>query len=152
MITPDWICIVARVRVKESCLGRILMSVPLETTLIFYKNCLNFDSVSDTFFASRRRPCLQYQIGRCTAPCVDWVSKTEYAAQVKQVKLYLSGNNEAVVETLQDQMQRFARQKQYEKAAEVRDKIAQIREITQRRSTALKAGDVDVFSVLQKGR
>ena len=120
--------------------------------LNFLQKLFKLRQCSDVFYSSRKRPCLQYQIGRCTAPCVDLVTKKQYAEQVAQVSLYLSGRNDEVIKALQTEMNRLAEQRCYEDAAVLRDKILCIREITQGQAPALKAGDVDVFSVKREAR
>lgn len=79
---------------------------------------------SDAMFASRTRPCLQYQIKRCSAPCVRHVSEEEYAQQVTQARNFLSGKSREVQQRFADEMQAASEAMEYERAASLRDRIA----------------------------
>jgi excinuclease ABC subunit C len=104
---------------------------------------------SDAFFRSRDRPCLQYQIQRCTAPCVGKVSSEDYAEQVSMLELFLDGKNDDLIEELQYKMKLFADDKLYEKAAICRDKISSLREILGKQSVVKGSINADVFAVAQ---
>lgn len=78
---------------------------------------------SNSFFANRTLPCLQYQIKRCSAPCVNKISVEDYAAQIKQTKAFLLGKNSEVQDNLIKQMQQMSDNTEYEKAASIRDRI-----------------------------
>src|SRR5262249_20313618 len=77
----------------------------------------------DTIFAARKRPCLQYHIKRCTAPCVNYVTKEQYGEQVEQARAFLSGKSTTLLNQLQKDMQVAAEKREYEYAAELRDRI-----------------------------
>ncbi len=72
---------------------------------------------SDNFFQHRTRPCLQYQIQRCTAPCVNYVTKENYAEQVKHTLLFFAGKNEEIIADLINKMESAANLFQFEQAA-----------------------------------
>ena len=80
-------------------------------------------SCTDSFYKQRKRPCLQYQINRCTAPCVGFVDVTAYKEQVKSAKLLFAGKYNKLLKNLRAEMQRFAEDKKYEKAALCRNNI-----------------------------
>lgn len=84
---------------------------------------------SDSYFRNRTRPCLQYQIKRCTAPCVGLTNEADYRADVKNVELFLNGKNEQVVANYVEKMQAASDQLEFEKAADYRDKITSLRKI-----------------------
>ena len=77
----------------------------------------------ESFFKSRSRPCLQHQIGRCSAPCVKLVSKEIYAFDVEQAKLFLQGKDQNVMEELAKAMQVFSEDLEFEKAMKARDQL-----------------------------
>ncbi len=83
----------------------------------------------DSFFENRTRPCLQYQIQRCTAPCVGLVGETDYARDVTNAVRFLEGRNDAVLSDLVARMEQASDAQQYEEAARLRDQIAAIRKI-----------------------
>ena len=104
-------------------------------------------SCSDVFFANRSRPCLEYQIGRCSAPCVGKISAPDYAAHVKEVEMVLDGKSDRVIKTLLEDMERASAQLNFERAATLRDHIQSIRHIQSKISVEAKSGDLDVFAV-----
>ncbi|MFM8269111.1 MAG: excinuclease ABC subunit UvrC [Pseudomonadota bacterium] len=106
---------------------------------------------SDSKFKNRRRPCLNYEIGTCTAPCVDYVSQTDYAKQVEEAILFLRGKKQALVQNLKKQMQEASERWEYEKAKNIRDKIAAIDRITEKQNAVLteKQRDIDVVGVFE---
>ena len=83
----------------------------------------------DSFFANRSRPCLQYQIQRCSAPCVGYIAADSYAEDLANATEFLRGNNTLVVERLAERMDQAAAEQRYEDAARYRDQIARLRRI-----------------------
>ena len=98
--------------------GNVLDSVIYDLQKIF-----KIRSCSDNYFKSRKRPCLQYEIQRCSAPCVNKISQTEYMEQISQIIKFLQGHNKNLQQELVDVMTRYSSEMEYEKAASVRDKI-----------------------------
>ncbi len=84
---------------------------------------------SESFYANRTRPCLQYQIQRCTAPCVGLIDAAEYRRDVEDAVLFLEGKNSAVLTGLMNRMEKASDGLDYERAAVLRDQIALIRRI-----------------------
>lgn len=101
----------------------------------------------DSFFANRTRPCLQHQIHRCTAPCVDLVSQDDYARDVANAMRFLSGRNEQVADDLVQRMEAAAEALDFEAAARIRDQIAAVRQVQATQIVAGKqARDLDVIA------
>ena len=102
----------------------------------------------DTYFANRSRPCLQYQIQRCTAPCVGLVSKEHYARDVGAAIKVLEGRNDEVSEDLGRRMEAAAERLDFEEAAQLRDQLAKLKVIqAQQIVTAGADHDADVIAV-----
>jgi excinuclease ABC subunit C len=102
----------------------------------------------DTYFANRSRPCLQYQIQRCTAPCVGLVSKEHYAHDVGAAIKVLEGRNDEVREDLGRRMEAAAEKLNFEEAAQLRDQLAKLKVIqAQQIVTAGADHDADVIAV-----
>jgi excinuclease ABC subunit C len=102
----------------------------------------------DAYFANRSRPCLQYQIQRCTAPCVDLVSKDNYARDVEAAVKVLGGRNDEVSEELGRRMEGAAERLDFEEAARLRDQLAKLKVIqAQQIVTAGAEHDADVIAV-----
>ena len=107
---------------------------------------------SDSFFESRKRPCLQYQIKRCSAPCVGYVSAAEYAEQRRLATEFLHGKNRQVQDVLTAQMQAASRAREYERAAHLRDRIAALTRIQQEQGiNAAGLVDADVLALVRNG-
>lgn len=104
----------------------------------------------DSYFNNRTRPCLQYQIKRCTGPCVGLVSEEDYRRQVALAIDFLDGRDDQVSAALEARMQRAAEALDFEKAAEIRDQIAAIRLVQQKQYVDTQRGDVDVLAVVAR--
>jgi excinuclease ABC subunit C len=110
----------------------------------------------DTVYQNRSRPCLLYQIRRCSAPCVGHISAADYARDVHDAERFLLGEQQQVIEDLQAQMMGLADALEFEKAAEVRDRIGALSRVLHQQSvdeSSLSAGerDVDVLAVKVSG-
>ena len=102
----------------------------------------------DSFFANRSRPCLQYQIGRCSAPCVGLIDRETYARDVEGAIGVLEGRNLEVVAELQRRMQAAAASLQFEHAARLRDQLRELQEIrAQQIAHAQRPTDTDVVAI-----
>ncbi|MBS1985091.1 MAG: excinuclease ABC subunit UvrC [Bdellovibrionales bacterium] len=104
----------------------------------------------DHEFANRSRPCLSYQIGQCTAPCVDYVTKEQYAAQVNEFRGLLKGDVNELAAQWEADMADAAEKLEYERAAKLRDRLVAIREIShqeQRMEDTLDGTDRDIWAV-----
>jgi excinuclease ABC subunit C len=104
----------------------------------------------DSFFANRSRPCLQYQIKRCTAPCVGYVDEAAYADDVRHAEMFLEGKSEEMVAELVARMERASATQEYELAARYRDQIQALRRVQERQYVAGTRGDVDVVAALAR--
>ena len=103
----------------------------------------------DSFFANRSRPCLQHQIGRCTAPCVGLISREAYAQDIEAAVKVLEGRSDEVNATLQARMEEAAGRLEFERAAQIRDQLAALKHIqAQQIVTAEGERDVDVFAIV----
>ena len=106
----------------------------------------------DSVFRSRSRPCLQYQIKRCTAPCVGYISAEAYAEDVRHAALFLDGQSQVVVETMAMRMDAAAAALDYETAAGYRDRIAALRQVQERQSVSGEEGDADIIAIVLEKR
>jgi excinuclease ABC subunit C len=103
----------------------------------------------DTFFANRSRPCLQHQIGRCSAPCVALITPEAYAQDINAAEKVLDGRNDEVNADLQARMEDAALRRQFERAAVLRDQLAALKRIqAQQIVTADDERDVDVVCIV----
>ncbi len=100
----------------------------------------------DSFYRNRGRPCLQYQIKRCTAPCVGLVSRDDYARDVKHAVMFLEGKTNQVVDELADRMEQAAATLEYERAAHYRDQIVSLRRVQEKQYVSGERGDLDIIA------
>ena len=107
-------------------------------------------SCRDTVFDTRTRPCLLYQIKRCSAPCVDRISEADYAALVAEAKQFLSGETPSIQKRLATEMEAAAAELQFERAAALRDRIRGLTHIQGKDRVNLDGmGDADVIALHQ---
>lgn len=100
----------------------------------------------DSYYRARSRPCLQYQMKRCSAPCVEgFVSDEEYAQQVKLAAMFLRGKNSQVIATLVSKMEVASEQLNFEGAARYRDQISALRKIQEQQFVSGTQDELDVF-------
>jgi excinuclease ABC subunit C len=106
----------------------------------------------DSYFSNRTRPCLQYQIKRCTAPCVGEISKEQYAKDVDAAIDFLEGKNRNVIDTFIERMEQSASEREYEQAARYRDQIARLKEVEARQLISRTANkDLDILGFASNG-
>ncbi|MDH3748946.1 MAG: excinuclease ABC subunit UvrC [Gammaproteobacteria bacterium] len=106
----------------------------------------------DSFFRNRTRPCLQYQIKRCTAPCVGLISEEQYAKDIHAAIQFLDGRNQSVVDTFVARMDDASKTRQYELAARYRDQIAKLKEVEARQLVSRSADkDLDIIGFASNG-
>jgi len=118
----------------------------LRDTLQLIQKIFPVRQCEESFFKNRSRPCLQYQIKRCTAPCVGLISKEKYQAEVGHVILFLEGKNKVVIDELANNMVIASEQLEFEKAALYRDQIIKLRKIQEKQYITQEQGDLDIIS------
>ncbi len=102
----------------------------------------------DSFFRNRSRPCLQYQIKRCSGPCAGLIEPQAYADDIEQAIMFLEGRSQALIEEMGRRMDAAAARFDYESAALYRDRIAALRRIQERQYVSGEAGEADVVAAI----
>ena len=105
---------------------------------------------TDAFFRNRSRPCLQHQIGRCSAPCTGLIGEAEYAEDVRHAEMFLEGRSEAMIDELVERMDAASHRLDFEIAARYRDRIAGLRRIQERQYVDGATGNIDVVAVSRR--
>ncbi len=126
-------------------------AVAVRDTLNLLQKLFLVRQCEDSMFAHRSRPCLQYQIGRCTAPCVGYIEPEEYAADIDAAVRFLQGRSDQVIGDLVQRMENAAADLRFEHAARLRDQIANLRQISEQQYVAGGEGDADVFALAREG-
>lgn len=133
---------------KGEYFGPFASTVAVNHTLALLQRIFMLRNCPDTVFASRSRPCLQYQIKRCTAPCVDYVSKADYAKQVKMARDFLTGKSRKLQERFAKEMQQASDAQAYELAASYRDKIRALTSIQAQQTVHMDSvGNTDIHAL-----
>ncbi|MDF0534445.1 excinuclease ABC subunit UvrC [Shewanella sp. A32] len=121
--------------------GAVRESLHLMQKLFPIRQC------DDLYYKARSRPCLQYQLKRCSAPCVGKVSDDEYQEQVKLATLFLKGKDQQVIASLVAKMEQAATEQRYEAAAQFRDQIMALRRVAEQQQVSSSHGNLDVIGV-----
>ena len=124
----------------------------VKETILLLQKAFKLRTCEDTVYANRSRPCLLYQIRRCSAPCVGLISADDYRRDVRNAERFLLGDSAEVINTLQGQMMRFSDALEFERAAEVRNQIAALSRVLHQQSMdesslSSRDRDVDILAV-----
>ena len=120
-------------------------------SLHFLQKVFKVRQCRDSYFRNRSRPCLQHQIDRCSAPCVDLVTTSEYAQQVDNTVMFLQGKNQELMVRLADDMERAASELAYERAAVLRDQLRQLQHVQATQGIEGSSGDLDILAAVVAG-
>ena len=105
----------------------------------------------DSYFRNRTRPCLQHQIGRCTAPCVGFISPSDYAEDVRDASRFLQGQSNDLIREMGERMERKSQALEFEQAARLRDRITDLRKIQSQQVVSGDGEDADVLAAVVEG-
>jgi len=126
--------------------GAVRESIQLMQKVFRLRTC------EDTVFANRSRPCLLYQIKRCTGPCVGLVGESDYAEDVRSAELFLQGREDEAVDRLEERMHRAAVEQAYEQAAAYRDQIRSLSKVRETQFVTSSGGvDADIVALAASG-
>jgi excinuclease ABC subunit C len=115
-------------------------------SMSFLQKVFRVRQCEDVFFKNRSRPCLQYQIKRCSAPCVGFVKPDDYAEDVNLTRLYLDGKAEKILQQLERDMDKSSIALEFEKAGEYRDQISALRQVQAQQMIEKGRGTIDVVA------
>lgn len=136
---------------KNKYFGPFASAMEVNNALKFLQKNFQLRNCTDNYFSQRKRPCLQYQIGRCSAPCVGKISKKDYADSIKQAIMFLSGDSKKLQSKLAKEMEFYSKNMEYEKAADARDKIKNLSYIQLKNETVGgEALDLDAIAISEK--
>lgn len=142
-----------RIRHKRND-GRYLGPYPsshaVRESLALVQKIFRIRNCEDSVFAHRTRPCLQYQIQRCSAPCVDYISEEDYRRDLEHAVMCLEGKSEQVTGQLSTAMEAASQALDFEEAARLRDQIQQLRRLQERQIVDTEAGEADIFAFAER--
>lgn len=143
-------------RTKRGKRGRYFGPFPSKQSVYLAHDMLQkhfgLRTCSDAFFAHRSRPCLEYQIGRCTAPCVGKITPGDYGVRVRELEGFLDGKGEGIIQEILQQMEEAAGALDFEKAAILRDRISSLRHVQSRVSVEQGENSFDAVAIAQGQR
>jgi excinuclease ABC subunit C len=137
---------------KGDYFGPFASSKDVNRTLVTLQKAFMIRNCTNSYFAARVRPCLQYHIKRCTAPCAGYVCEEDYAQQTEEAKQFLSGKSNAIQQKLSARMQKASEEQDYEKAALYRDRLKALSAVQTRQ--IINVGgvkDADVMALARQG-
>lgn len=137
-------------REKGRYFGPYPSSGAVRETLHILQKVFLIRQCEDSFYINRTRPCLQYQIKRCTAPCVALISPEDYKRDVDHAVLFLEGKSQQLINDLASKMDEAANQLNFEQAAIYRDQIQKLSLIREQQYVVNEVGDVDVIACVVK--
>lgn len=126
-------------------------SYAVKETLNLLQKIFRLRDCAEHEFQNRSRPCMQYQIKRCTAPCVGYISKEAYAQDVRDAQAFLEGRSQQVIHTLVERMEHAAASLAFEEAGLLRDRISQLRAVSEKQYISTQGGSVDVLACALAG-
>lgn len=133
---------------KGRYFGPFPSALAVRHTLNHLQKLFKVRQCNNTTYSNRSRPCLQYQIGRCSAPCVDYVNHNDYQKQLHYTKEFLAGKSLQVIEELVHAMNVYSQDLDFERAAEVRDQIKELKIIQSQQIMETKdTQNLDIFCV-----
>ncbi len=119
----------------------------LKETLDTLQKVFKIRHCTDTYFSHRTRPCLQYQIKRCSAPCTEFISKQDYQQSVTDATKFLRGKSQEIVDDVLIRMDKAVSGLLFEEAARLRDLMKSLRLIQEQQGLVSKCGDLDVLAI-----
>lgn len=131
--------------------GPFASSKIVTDTIEFLEKNFLLRNCSDSFFSSRKSACMQYQIKRCSAPCVNKITQQAYQANVKQALAFLKGKSVKLQQELSLNMQQASEKMEYEKAAKYRDQLRSLNYIQNKNANLFNLEDADVIGITKAG-
>ena len=136
---------------RDDYFGPFPSSSAVRESIALLQRMFRLRTCEDSVFQNRSRPCLLYQIKRCSGPCVGLVSADDYARDVRYAALFLNGRQQEVIGRLGEAMQDAVAELAFEKAAVLRDQIQSLRRVQEKQYVeSVKGEDVDILAVLSE--
>ena len=133
--------------VDKKYYGPFVSSEAVKKSIKEIQRIFKVRNCSDNTFANRTRPCIEFQMKRCSAPCVQKINKVDYFEDIASAKSFLSSSDSKTVQRLTSDIEKAVSKLDFEKAAEIRDRLKRLNLLKEEQSVVTLANDVDIFSV-----
>ena len=133
--------------VDKKYFGPFVSSEAVKKSIKEIQKIFKLRNCSDNTFSNRSRPCIEFQMKRCSAPCVQKINKVDYFEDIKSAKLFLTSSDTKTVERLMSDIDKAVSELDFEKAAEIRDRLNRLKLLREEQSVVTLANDIDIFSV-----
>jgi len=133
--------------VNSNYYGPFVSSVAVKKSIKEIQKIFRLRNCNDSTFANRSRPCIEFQMKRCSAPCVGNISKIEYFEDVGSAKSYLSSSDSQTTNRLNKEIERASKDLDFEKAADIRDRLKRLELLREEQSVVTATKDIDIFSI-----
>ena len=133
--------------VDKKYFGPFVSSEAVKKSIKEIQKIFKLRNCSDSTFSNRTRPCIEFQMKRCSAPCVQKINKVDYFEDITSAKSFLSSSDTKMIEKLTTDIQKAVTKLDFEKAAEIRDRLKRLKLLKEEQSVVTMANDIDIFSV-----
>ena len=133
--------------VDKKYFGPFVSSEAVKKSIKEIQKIFKVRNCSDNTFANRTRPCIEFQMKRCSAPCVQKINKVDYFEDITSAKSFLTSSDTKTVERLTGEIDKAVSRLDFEKAAEIRDRLNRLNLLKEEQSVVTLANDIDIFSV-----
>ena len=133
--------------VDKNYFGPFVSSEAVKKSIKEIQKIFKIRNCSDNTFKNRTRPCIEYQMKRCSAPCVQKINKVNYFEDIANAKLFLSSSDTKTIKRLSKEIDKAVLKLDFEKASEIRDRLKRLNLIKEEQSVVTLANDIDIFSI-----
>ena len=133
--------------VDKKYFGPFVSSEAVKKSIKEIQKIFKVRNCSDNTFSNRTRPCIEFQMKRCSAPCVQKINKVDYFEDITSAKLFLTSSDTNTVKRLTNEIDKAVSRLDFEKAAEIRDRLNRLNLLKEEQSVVTLANDIDIFSV-----
>ena len=133
--------------VDKKYYGPFVSSEAVKKSIKEIQKIFKVRNCSDNTFANRTRPCIEFQMKRCSAPCVQKINQVDYFEDITSAKSFLSSSDTKTIERLTRDIEKAVSKLDFEKAAEIRDRLQRLNLLKEEQSVVTLANDIDIFSV-----
>ena len=133
--------------VDKKYFGPFVSSDAVKKSIKEIQKIFKVRNCSDSTFSNRTRPCIEFQMKRCSAPCVQKINKVDYFEDISSAKSFLTSSDAKIINKLTSDIEKAVSKLDFEKAAEIRDRINRLNLLKEEQSVVTLANDIDIFSI-----